>query len=149
MNTIEALMTALKSGDQTVRLPLSDLLEDAGRQDEANILRKGFCISRHGELLCVKSLTIIGRRWFQKLYGKNYHSVEILVNGNQVHRIPYSYGGGQMYNQNAKRWLEENDYLPGLEKTSYGSSESLYTYCYDRGIVHVDTCTDVARKRDL
>lgn len=90
------------------------------------------------------SLTIIGRRWFQKTCGNTYHTVEIHIDGELVHKVGRSYGYGQQYSQSAVNWLQENDYLPGLLQY-----EPLWSYCERNGIKLVDTVTDVTRKRDL
>jgi hypothetical protein len=97
----------------------------------------------------MKSLAIIGRRWFQKTNGNTYHSVEIVVDGRQVHRINYAYGYDSQYRENAKNWLLENGYLPGMETKPGTPGESLWRYCERSGIALVDTVTDVARKKDL
>ena len=96
-----------------------------------------------------KSITIIGRRWFQKTNGNTYHSAEIVVNGEQVHKIDYAYGYDQKYSYNAKLWLTEHGYLPGIHEKPGTPGESLWRYCERLGITLVDTVSDVRRKRDL
>jgi len=96
-----------------------------------------------------QSITIIGRRWFERVNGNTYHSVSILVDGKHVHRIEYDYGYGRMYAQNAQKWLDKNGYLPGIEHYPNGGSESLWRYCEKNGIALFDTVTDVKRKKDL
>ncbi len=97
----------------------------------------------------MKTITIIGRRWFRKPVGNTYHSAEILVDGVLVHKIDYAYGYGIQYNHNAKVWLTQNGYLPGIEVKAGTPGESLWRYCERQGITLVDTVTDVKRKRDL
>jgi hypothetical protein len=97
----------------------------------------------------VRSITVIGRRWWQKLYGNTYHSVEVLVNGECVHKIDFAYGYGDQYVWNARQWLAENGFLPGVEQHENGSGESLWRYCERLGIAYSASVTDVARKRDL
>jgi hypothetical protein len=97
----------------------------------------------------MRSITIYGKRWFQKTWGNTYHSVDVLVDGNLVHRIDFSYGYGGMYMQNAQTWLEQNGYLPGLRHYDNGGYEPLWQYCRDRGINLLDNVTDVSRKKDL
>ncbi len=38
--------------------------------------------------LKVQSITILGRRWFQKSYGNTYFTAQILVDGKKVHDLP-------------------------------------------------------------
>ena len=92
----------------------------------------------------VRSITVVGRRWFQATYGNTYHSAEVLVNGECIHKIDFAYGYGNQYEWNACRWLAENGFLPGVEQ-----HESLWRYCERLGIAYSASVTDVARKRDL
>lgn len=89
------------------------------------------------------TITIIGRRWFQKLYGNTYHSVEIYVDGQFVHKINFEYGYGTMYAQNACLWLRENGFI------SPDRHQSLRRYCNEHDIHLIDSVTDVERKKDL
>ncbi len=90
------------------------------------------------------AITVIGRRWFERLNGNTYHSVEVMVNGVQVYRLPCSYGYGSMYAQNAFVWLKKSGLLVDLQE-----HESLYSYCQRRQIIYTDSVSDVKRKRDL
>lgn len=96
-----------------------------------------------------KSITIIGRRWFERTNGNTYFSADIFVNGEQVHRIDFEYGYGSFYKQASTEWLYKNGYLPGLEQRENGSSESLWMYRDRKKITLVDSVTDVQRKKDL
>lgn len=96
-----------------------------------------------------RSITIIGRRWFQRGPGNTYHAVDILVDGKQVHSVGFRYGYGDMYNQTAREWLNANGYLPCIENLDGTPGESLWRYCERSGINFVDTVTDVPRKKDL
>lgn len=50
----------------------------------------------------IPHLTIIGRRWFDKVNGNTYHSVEIYDDsGKQLARVPFAYGYGDQYQQTA------------------------------------------------
>lgn len=92
----------------------------------------------------IKSITIIGRRWFQSTYGNTYFSSEIYVNGELVHRIDFEYGYGSMYKQSAFEWLQENEFI-SLERRTQPS----WQYCQDNNIELIDSVTDVQRKKDL
>jgi len=97
----------------------------------------------------VRSITVIGRRWFDKTYGNTYHSASIMVNGECVHKIPFSYGYENQYEWNARMWLAENGFLPGIESRDGAPGESLWRYCERLGITYASEVVDVARKRDL
>ena len=94
-------------------------------------------------------LVLIGRRWFGKTHGNTYHSVEIIVDGNCIHKIDYAYGYGQQYEDSAKNWLDANGYLPGIHKKHGTPGESLWRYCERIGIVYTRSASDVQRKKDL
>lgn len=95
-----------------------------------------------------QSITIRGRRWFQKTYGNTYFSCEIFVNGENVHNIDYQYGYGNQYSWEAAKWLDQNKYIK-LEHFSNGGTEALWTYCDKNNIDLYDTVIDVQQKRDL
>ena len=97
----------------------------------------------------MKVLTLIGRRWFNKNLGNTYHSVEILVDGICVHKIPYAYGYGDQWEYNGLDWLDANRYLPGLQKKEGTPGEALWRYCERKGILYTRSCSDVQRKKDL
>ena len=59
----------------------------------------------------VKTLSIVGRRWFQRTYGNTYHSVSIEVNGKRVADLPRAYGYGEQYLWRAWEWLMDNNYV--------------------------------------
>jgi hypothetical protein len=96
----------------------------------------------------VKSITIVGRRWRDRVNGNTYHTAEIYVNGKFVHKIPFSYGYDSMYEQNAVEWLIDNGYLKA-EKYPSGGYPSLWRLAEDLGFHKESTVTDVARKKDL
>lgn len=100
----------------------------------------------------IRSITLIARLWFRRGPGTTYHSVEILIDGKMVHRIPYAYGYDRHYEDTAKNWLFQNGYLPGIEMMSSQPDtigESLYSYCERRKIAYTVSVTDVTRKKDL
>lgn len=98
----------------------------------------------------VSSVTVVGRRWFNRSQGNTYHSAEILVNGLVVRQIPYEYGYGEQYEQSAADWLEENEFMPGRERSpNTGGRESLRRYCERHGVAYSTSVTDVDRKKDL
>ena len=95
-------------------------------------------------------ITIIGRRWFEKTNGNTYHSVNIYVEGEMVHRIPFDYGYGSMYRQNAMVWLADNGYFPGYTpRNEFSSAYPHGEWLRENGVQVIDEVTDVQRKRDL
>lgn len=96
----------------------------------------------------VRSITVLGRRWFDRRHGNTYFSAQILVNGAAVHRIDYEYGYGDQYLQEAFEWLDKRGHT-SRERYSYGGSELPRMYCERKGIDFHAEASDVSRKRDL
>lgn len=97
----------------------------------------------------VKSITIIGRRWFDRVNGNTYFSAEGLVNGKVAVSIDYEYGYGNQYEWSILSLLDKAGLLPGLEHYPSGTSESGWRYCERNGIAYHATHSDVKRKKDL
>lgn len=95
------------------------------------------------------SITIIGRRWFDKINGNTYFSAVGLINGKEVVHIPYEYGYGNHYEDRIFQELEKAGYCPDVEHYNNGGSERLWQYCTRKGIAKYVTHSDVSRKKDL
>lgn len=93
----------------------------------------------------VTSITVIGRRWFREGAGHTYHTVEILVNGQFVHKSERTYGYGNQYEWTARDWLLREGYL----EMEGSPTDSLAFCCQKQGIVYATTVIDVGRKADL
>jgi|688.fasta_scaffold04876_11 hypothetical protein len=92
----------------------------------------------------VESIFIIGRRWFEKTNGNTYHTSEIYVNNNFVHKISMTYGYGQQYLWTALNWLKNNKYLSSISEKDNPS-----IFCRENNIKLNHTVADVGRKKDL
>ena len=92
----------------------------------------------------IQSITILGRRWFQRSYGNTYFTADILVNGAQVGHLDRQYGYGDHYVDMATEWLEENGYI------KRDSEHQPLWQLRDRdGFNLVCRATDVERQKDL
>ena len=89
-----------------------------------------------------QSITVQGRRWFQRTYGNTYHTVRVLVDGREVFQSEKQYGYGEQYLQTACEWLECVGTVPP-------KSWPLTLFCLDNGIAFDYSVTDVGRERDL
>ncbi len=99
--------------------------------------------------LDVKSITIIGRRWFQRTYGNTYHTAEIFVNGQRVHKTAEKYGYSDwQYQETAMQWLEKFGYAR-RRKYDNGGHEPARIWAERAGIQFSSSVSDVARERDL
>lgn len=105
-------------------------------------------------------ITILARRWFDKINGNTYHSVKVYVDGKLSGVQPYAYGYGESYLQSACELLikagiyqrtVEPDRIKG-DTLIKGTDRTYYIMLQDmrnnREKFVID-CTDVSRKKDL
>ena len=90
----------------------------------------------------IKSITIIGRRWFDKVNGNTYFSSVGLLNGKPVVSIPFEYGYSSQYEH--ETWKAICKEMNIDSKDSYG-----YSFCQDNNIAYYCTVSDVSRRKDL
>jgi len=95
----------------------------------------------------MKTIDITAREWFDKVNGNSYFSAEVTTDyGTETERtfkIPFTYGYGNYYEQEAKAVLTEFN----LISANYG--QSLYTYCKDNNIKYNANKITGCKKRDL
>lgn len=91
----------------------------------------------------MKTITVLGRRWFDKPNGNTYHSVRVLVNGEEIDRRAFEYGYGDQYIQTATAMLMDYGALPAT------FDGSLTRYTRENGIPCYIDVIDVPRKKDL
>lgn len=94
----------------------------------------------------IKSITILGRKWFDKVNGNTYNTAQIMVNGETVGKTEFQYGYGDYYVQAAGDWLEKNGYIT-REQYTWGGSQPLWNYCSDNGI-HFEYSAHYCLKRE-
>lgn len=90
----------------------------------------------------MQSLTILGRRWFDRANGNTYHSVTVLIDGKKAWGSGMTYGYGDQYIWTAAEWLNANGHLPDYDR------EPLSLYCREHGIEYYCQVSD-GLKRDL
>jgi hypothetical protein len=91
----------------------------------------------------IKSVGIIGKRWFDRRAGNTYNNVAIYVNGRRVAVLGMSYGYGNMYEQRAVKWLLDEYKLKG--EPYYGLRRLGEENAFETDVEVID----VPRKRDL
>lgn len=96
--------------------------------------------------------TIIGRRWFDRINGNTYHSVEVYKGGKLLERVPFQYGYGDGYMQTAGDIIAKH--CPALWRTveakaGYKLATAAALSRYDARIQIIQSVTDVTRKGDL
>lgn len=104
----------------------------------------------------INSIVIEGKRWFDKINGNTYHSVNVYVNGKFIGGVPYEYGYGDQYIQTAHTILQETGFYPiSNKKNRYlqsGAQRDYYNFTQDmrnHRNKFVVTIADVGRKKDL
>ncbi len=98
----------------------------------------------------VKTITVTGRRWFQKSYGNTYNTVTVYVNNDEVFQLEPEYGYGSYYFQRAEELLQKLGLVDLKPNKKNGLNKiGLRQYCDKRGISLVDEVSDVGRERDL
>jgi hypothetical protein len=95
------------------------------------------------------NITIIGKRWFDRINGNTYFSAVGIVNGVEVVHIPYEYGYGNHFEDRIFNELVKAGYCADCETYSNGSTETFWRYCQDRNINKYVSVSDVKRKKDL
>ena len=86
----------------------------------------------------IETLKIYGRRWFQKSYGNTYHTVTVIVNGEEM-KSGITYGYGNHYLQTAADLLRSAGYdIPENNGEAYAMMTK-----------YEHEAADVKRKKDL
>lgn len=96
------------------------------------------------------TVTVTGRRWFDRRYGNTYFTAQIWVNGDHVATLPFQYGYGDQYLGEAAAELRRLGYIP--EETGRypnGMAMPLWRVAETLGFRLVADVADVQRKRDL
>lgn len=98
-----------------------------------------------------KTVTIIGRRWFNRGPGNTYFSAQTWVDGEPGPSIDFEYGYGDHYLDRAFEELERAQLVPQRARHNNGSYEAPPSiWCRDvHGIKLVYSVSDVSRRRDL
>lgn len=86
------------------------------------------------------TITVLGRRWFEKTNGNTYHSVKVCINGNEIGYEPFNYGYGSQYLQTAVELVNE--------KLDTKIEFPLWKL-KEKGINLIENVVDVPRKKDL
>ena len=76
----------------------------------------------------IKSIIIIGLKWFDKFNGNTYHAAITYVDG-IAYYTGYQYGYGDQYQWSAAETLEAAGVITRLRYPYNGNPEALWTYC--------------------
>lgn len=87
-----------------------------------------------------KCITVVGRRWFDRVNGNTYCSADVFFDGILVAEVPFEYGYGSYYRQAAFAELKRKKLIK-LRK-----HESDWQYCNRNKIELLDIVTDGLKK---
>jgi len=90
----------------------------------------------------IKSIAINAKEWFDKANGNSYFAGTIQVD-DKVYLMPFQYGYGTQYEQEAKNLLTEFN----LVSCDYG--QSLKRYCEENNIKYYSKINTNCKKREL
>lgn len=96
----------------------------------------------------MKSLVVIGRRWFDRAAGNTYHTSQVIVDGVTIEKTERAYGYGDHYIQTAAEVLERHG-LVKRERYPNGSVQPLWQVLKDSGVAYSFSVSDVSRRKDL
>lgn len=93
-----------------------------------------------------KTITVLGRKWWDKENGNTYHTAQVMVNGETVGKTEFQYGYDDHYLQSAAEWLEKNGYIT-RKHYGNGGSQPLWAHCRDNNI-HLEYSAHYCLKRE-
>ena len=95
----------------------------------------------------IKTIDVKAKEWFDKVNGNSYFSGLITINfgmGNEeTISMPFQYGYGNYYEQEAKYLLTELNYISNAENTP------LSLFCRDNGIIYRSYKQTNCKKKEL
>lgn len=95
----------------------------------------------------MKTIDITAKEWFDKVNGNSYFSavitIDFAMNTEKTFYLPFQYGYGNSYEQEAKSILTEFN----LISTGYG--QSLYSYCKENNIILRSNKLSKCKKREV
>lgn len=94
-----------------------------------------------------KTIDINAKEWFDRINGNSYFSGTITLNygmnNEETFLMPFQYGYGSQYENEAKSILTQ------FNKISGNWFQSLYTYCKDNNIIYRHSIKRNSLKREL
>ena len=92
------------------------------------------------------SITILGRKWRDKINGNTYHSARVIADGELVAVAPFQYGYGDQWQWSAAAVFETAGKMPGREHNTNGSAETFWRWCERHGVKLVLDCADATKR---
>jgi len=103
------------------------------------------------EKSAVKTIDVNAKEWFDKVNGNSYFSADVTINFGmpdaESFKLPFQYGYGEQYVQEARDELARQGYLSDDESAGY--RKALWSMCKDLGIILRYSKQTGCKKRDL
>ena len=100
-------------------------------------------IKKRIKQLSIKKIELQAKEWFDKANGNSYFAGDIFVDGKLVYTMPFQYGYGSQYENEAMKQLKKLGYINELVKNS------LWTYTLYFGIELVNSKKENCTKKEL
>ena len=101
----------------------------------------------------IKTIDVNAKEWFDKVNGNSYFAGTVCINfgmKNQVNiNMPFTYGYGSYYEQEAMNVLISNKIVKDAESYSSGGAECLWRYCERHKIIYRHSIQRNCLKREL
>ena len=91
------------------------------------------------------NVLIVGRKWFEKTNSNTYHTAEIFLNGEFIHKTKITYGYEDHYIHTGIQWLIDTGKLPPRQP----DSEPDHRYFKRIGVKVEQAAVSVQRRKDL
>ena len=107
----------------------------------------------------IKTIDILAKEWFDRIYGNSYFSAQITINYGMkdevIMKVPFQYGYKRQYEQAAKEILLRELYIEHILESRAADGEyytdSLTRICRNRNIIlrsyKVENCLKIDVKR--
>jgi hypothetical protein len=101
----------------------------------------------------VKTIDIQAKEWFDKVNGNSYFAGKVIVNygmpTEQEFKMPFQYGYGSQYEQEARQILAENNLIPVNDYGRNGKSPKNNHELRELGIIIRSSITHKCKKTEL
>lgn len=98
----------------------------------------------------IKEIEIIGLRWFDKINGNTYHSVQVIINNKDSFYEGFTYGYDRAYEQTAKDLLIKKILSKRASNLLKNFNGGIYGFFMSERNIPINShYQDVKRKKDL
>jgi hypothetical protein len=96
-----------------------------------------------------KCLTVIGKKWLDKVNGNTYHSARVYLGNELIACAPFDYGYGDSYQDSAARALIKAGYIKQAFIKDYSKAITRFRFYQKKNIQVLYTCHKDCKQRDV